>query len=118
MKHIGKITLCSFGFKFGIPQSNYYFDVTFLPNPARMSGKQLFDELDKEMYDFVSQSEVSQDLVLKIVDLIQFIAQYDNVKIGIGCNSGRHRSVVIVEEIEMRLKILGLESVVIHRDRI
>ena len=116
MKLTGSITLCSFGFKYGVPQTNFYFDVTFLPNPARLSGKNLFDELDQEMYDYVSSSEVTKELVLKIVDLIQYVTKFDNVKIGIGCNSGRHRSVIIVREIESQLRTLGLVCTVAHRD--
>ena len=38
----------SFGFKYGASPTNFYFDVTFLPNPARISGKQLFDELKQQ----------------------------------------------------------------------
>jgi UPF0042 nucleotide-binding protein len=113
---IGKVTLSSFGFKYGIPQSNFYFDVTFLPNPARMNGKNLFDDLDNEMYEYVKNSETTQELVLKIVDLIQYLVRFDNIKVGIGCNSGRHRSVVIVTEIAKTLQSRGIECMVIHRD--
>jgi UPF0042 nucleotide-binding protein len=112
----GKVTLSSFGFKYGIPQANFYFDVTFLPNPARLSTKSLFDELDDEMYEFVRNSESAQELVLKIVDLIQYLVRFDNIKVGIGCNSGRHRSVVIVNEIAKALQTRRIECLVIHRD--
>ena len=31
------VELLSFGFKYGAPATNYYFDVTFLSNPADVS---------------------------------------------------------------------------------
>jgi UPF0042 nucleotide-binding protein len=110
------VELLSFGFKYGTPPTNYYFDVTFLPNPARISGKNLFNKLDEEMYTFVAQNENSQLLIAKIVDFIVFVSRFDSVKIGIGCNSGRHRSVIIVTEISKRLQELGLDYRISHRD--
>jgi len=38
------------------------------------------------------------------------------VTIAIGCTGGRHRSVVLVEEIADYLRSLSLNPVVIHRD--
>ncbi len=112
------IDLLSFGFKYGAPATNFYFDVTFLPNPARISGKQLFDELDEEMYKYVIQNENSQELIIKVVDFILFVSKFDSIKVGIGCNSGRHRSVILVNEISKHLKTLGVEHRVSHRDLI
>ena len=114
----GTITLCSFGFKYGIPQANFYFDVTFLPNPARLPGRSLFDALDQDMYDYVNNSEIAKELIDKIVDLTLYVSKFDDIRIGIGCNSGRHRSVVIVKEIQKSLKTRDIECVVTHRDTI
>ena len=114
----GEIILSSFGFKFGSPQSNIYFDATFLPNPVRLPGKNLFDELDQEMFDFVAEFIVAKELIAKIAEFAEFMSAFDQVKIGVGCNSGRHRSVVIVEEVARVLTEAGIESKITHRDTI
>jgi UPF0042 nucleotide-binding protein len=111
-----KIHLLSFGFKYGQPATNFYFDVTFLPNPARMNGKQLFDELDDEMRNMILENKKSQELIARILDLILYVSDYDNLKVGIGCNSGRHRSVIIVNEISRQLNDLAISHEVSHRD--
>ena len=111
-----KIHLISFGFKYGVPATNFYFDVTFLPNPARIPGKQLYDALDQDMYQYVLQNESTQQLIVKIVDLASFLVTFDTIKFGIGCNSGRHRSVIIVDEVSKELKKLGIDNQVSHRD--
>lgn len=116
MVNKAKIELLSFGFKYGAPAANFFFDVTFLPNPARLSGKNLYDDLDGEMYDIVAQNEAAQELISEIVNIIQIISRFDNCKIGIGCNSGRHRSVIVTKEISKRLEKLGLLHKVLHRD--
>jgi len=112
----GEIILNSFGFKFGSPQSNVYFDVTFLPNPVRLPDKNLFDELDQEMFEFVTESIAAKELISKIVDFAQFMSTFDQVRIGVGCNSGRHRSVIIVEEVARALSELGFKPAINHRD--
>ena len=116
MVNRGEIMLSSFGFKFGSPQSNVYFDVTFLPNPVRLSDKNLFDELDQEMFDFVAESTAAKEFVSKIAEFAEFMSTFDHVRIGVGCNSGRHRSVIIVEEVARVLSEAGFKSTITHRD--
>ena len=111
-----KIEIFSFGFKYGQPLANFYFDVSFLPNPARLPGKFLTDELDDEMRKYVLQNENTKELITRLVNLIEFISSFDVIKVGVGCNSGRHRSVIVVTEISNRLHELGMDHKVIHRD--
>ena len=116
MQSIGKITLCSFGFKYGSPSSNIYFDVTFLPNPVRLPGKNLFDDLDEDMYNLIADSERAKILVKKIADFAVFMSEFDDVRIGIGCNSGRHRSVVIVNEVSKLISEANIGCHIVHRE--
>jgi len=39
-----------------------------------------------------------------------------NLTLAVGCTGGRHRSVVIAEEIFARLNARGLETTLTHRD--
>ena len=48
------ITICSFGFKYGIPaDSDLVFDVRFLPNPYYIPELKEFTGNDKPVYDYV-----------------------------------------------------------------
>ena len=116
MAPAGKILLQSFGFKYGHPNTNMYIDVTFLPNPARLPGKNLFSELDEEMIQFVLNYPETRDLIDKTVDLVKFLSLKDDIRVGIGCNSGRHRSVIVVNEMEKLLGGFGLTCAILHRD--
>ena len=98
-----KVTLIPFGFKYGNPRANYIFDVSFLVNPVRQPGRSLRDPLDDNMRQFVlNQKEALAiiEVVANLIDLLINIA--DDIRIGIGCNSGRHRSRIICEEILRR----------------
>ena len=57
------ITVLSFGFKYGIPvDSDLVFDVRFLPNPFYVEGLRGKTGLDKEVRDFVMQTEEAKEL--------------------------------------------------------
>lgn len=49
------VTLMSFGFEYGIPNANYYFDVGFLKNPARQKKWDFFSQIDEDMCRFVME---------------------------------------------------------------
>lgn len=117
MKNNVKVTLVSFGFKYGMPNANYYFDVGFIKNPAREKGWGFFSKTSKEMEEFVlGQGEVKEFLD-KIEPLLIFLCGIDqNQVFAFGCSAGRHRSSVIVEELRRRLRRAGIEPIVYHRD--
>lgn len=66
--------------------------------------------------------EDAQTFLNKIKDMIDFLLPRftsegkSYVGIAIGCTGGKHRSVVMTEEIGKWLKSDGKDSVVIHRD--
>ncbi len=109
--------LISFGFKYGHPHSNYYFDVGFVKNPAREKQWSFFTELNNEIRDYVKNQAQAMEFVEKVVPLIEFLYQIDQRQIfAFGCSAGRHRSPVIVEIIAEELRERGIESDVEHRD--
>jgi RNase adaptor protein for sRNA GlmZ degradation len=110
-----KITLISFGFKYGIPNANYYFDVGFVKNPAREDQWGFFSEPTDEMRKFVLQQDKVKQFLIHIIPLIEFLATIDqNQVIAFGCSAGRHRSSILVDEIFKRLTNIKIE--VVHRD--
>lgn len=112
-----QLTLVTFGFKYGMPNTNYWFDVSFLRNPAREEQWSLFDQPDEAMKRFVLEQPACQSFLETIVPLILVLLECDDdVRIGIGCSSGRHRSCIIAEEIKRRIASTDVAIKLIHRE--
>jgi UPF0042 nucleotide-binding protein len=112
-----KIRLASFGFKYGPPNANYYFDVSFIKNPARDKRWGFFHNVDDEMKNFILEQDCAQKFLENVEPLITFLASVDQGQVfAFGCNAGRHRSVTLVRELAKKLREKGVEVYVEHRD--
>ncbi|MBL7574739.1 UPF0042 nucleotide-binding protein [Peptoniphilus asaccharolyticus DSM 20463] len=118
-----KISVTSFGFKNGILlDGDIIFDVRFLPNPYYIPELKKLSGQNSETKDFVLSHSVTSVFLSKCIDMLKFlipnyIAEGKSVlSIGIGCTGGFHRSVVITNEIGVKLKELGYSVEVNHRD--
>ena len=117
-------TLLSFGYKHGVPpESDLLFDVRFLPNPYFVPDLKGLSGLDPAVRDYVRAADTAAPFLDKTVDLLEFlIPRYIHegksyLTIGVGCTGGRHRSVVIVDQLEARLSaVAGVRWRVRHRD--
>lgn len=113
-----RITVVTFGFKYGPPPTNHYFDVSFLSNPARDPRWGLFSRPDDEMRDFVLRQPAAREFVSRAAELIAFLSeQDDDLRIGLGCSAGRHRSVLLAETLAAELAGRGFDVVLVHRER-
>ena len=117
------ISVLSFGFKHGIPMdSDLVFDVRFLPNPYYVEELRNKTGEDKEVRDYVMNSDISREFYKKLSDMIDFlIPQYveegkHHLVISIGCTGGRHRSVTIANFISEEIQNKGYRVVKKHRD--
>jgi len=114
-----KIILKTFGFKYGIPRANYYFDVSFLKNPARKDEFSFFSKVDDGMRKFIINQPDAMSFVENVVPLILFLSKVDQSQIfAIGCNAGQHRSRIVSELISEKLIASGLDVIIIHEDQI
>ena len=118
-----KISVTSFGFKNGTPRdADLVFDVRFLPNPHWREELRASTGQSPMVRNYVLSFEDAQVFLNKIKDMIEFLLPRftsegkSYVGIAIGCTGGKHRSVVMTEEIGKWLKNDGKDSVVIHRD--
>ena len=112
-----RLALLSFGFKFGPPPTNYYFDVSFLKNPARDDRWDLFARVTPAMREFVLNQPNCRRFIEATVPLLRVLLECDgDVRVGFGCNAGRHRSAILVEEIARRLESDDVAIKVIHRE--
>jgi RNase adapter protein RapZ len=119
------VSLISFGFKHGTPLDvDTIFDVRFLPNPHYDPDLRPLTGHDAPVRDAVLGQADARVFVEKVSELLSFlIPRYaaegkTYFTLGVGCTGGRHRSVVIVEELAKRLRQAGGDTdlFVRHRD--
>lgn len=117
------VSLISFGFKYGIPQSiDLLFDIRFLPNPFFISSLRNLNGKDKAVAKYVLKQPETKEFMGKIKDLLDFLIPLyikegkSYLSIAFGCTGGRHRSPAIVEKIAASLDSRNIELTVIHRD--
>ncbi|MBW1712443.1 MAG: RNase adapter RapZ [Deltaproteobacteria bacterium] len=117
------VTLVSFGFKYGLPrEADMVMDVRFLTNPHFVEGLREKDGLSPEVVEFVNQRQETAHFQDRFFSLLEYLLPlYEKegkayLTIGLGCTGGRHRSVVMVDQLSKRLKESGYQSVVRHRD--
>ena len=115
--------LTSFGYKFGIPHdTDMIVDVRFLPNPFFVTELRGMSGLESEVRDFVLKREETGTFLDRLCSLLEFtIPQYERegkstLTLALGCTGGRHRSVVLVEELKRRLEAGQLGIHIKHRD--
>jgi UPF0042 nucleotide-binding protein len=114
-----RLTLMTFGFKYGTPNTNYYFDVSFLKNPARETQWGLFASPDEAMREWVLSQPLCQSFLDTTVPLVRLLLEADDdVRIGLGCNSGRHRSVIVASELARRLKDDNVAVRIVNREEV
>jgi len=117
------LSLVSFGYKNGLPEhADLTVDVRFLPNPNFVEELRPRTGLEQPVSDYVLAQPEAQAFLAKFFDLVDFLVPlYEKegkayLTIGIGCTGGRHRSVVIVRELERYLKARHEHVRVEHRD--
>ena len=115
--------LTSFGYKFGIPHdADMIFDVRFLPNPYFVNELRPKSGTDSEVRDYVLGNTETQTFLDQLYDLLEFALPLyaregkSSLTLALGCTGGRHRSVVLVEELQKRFDDSGFRINVKHRD--
>lgn len=113
----------SFGYKFGLPlDSDIVLDVRFLPNPHWVEGLRELTGLEAGVRDYVLDQDATADFLARIKDVFAILLPgfqgegRHYLTVGIGCTGGRHRSVVLAEEIGAFIRDKGFAATVIHRD--
>ena len=117
------ITVCSFGFKYGIPvDSDLVFDVRFLPNPFYIQELKELTGNDAPVSNYVMNFEESNVFLDKLTDMLEFlIPQYikegkNQLIISIGCTGGKHRSVTLANALYEKLHEKNHNILLKHND--
>jgi RNase adapter protein RapZ len=98
------------------------FDARCLPNPHFVETLQPLTGKAPQVVDYVlgfAQARGFADQILSfLTSMLPLYVQEGKayLTIAIGCTGGRHRSVVLVEELARRLRDAGHEVSVRHRD--
>lgn len=113
----------SFGYKHGLPLDvDLVLDCRFLPNPFWVENLRPHSGLDAEVRAFVLGQPSTSEFLERfdhLLDLLlpAYVAEGKSyLTIALGCTGGRHRSVVLAEEVARRLRRRGYEPRVDHRD--
>ena len=121
------IEFLSFGYSFGIPfETDLLMDVRFLPNPYFVEELRRFKGDHPKIAEYVLQWGETREFLHHVQDLIRFLLPLyqremkTHLTIAIGCTGGRHRSVVIVNQLAETLRDeltkMGIMMSVQHRD--
>src|SRR4051794_5080887 len=118
-----KVTVVSFGFKYGIPvDADYVADMRFLPNPHWVPELRPRTGQDAGVADYVKSQDGAKEFLDRFVPLIVDVGKgylregKRFMTVALGCTGGKHRSVAMAEEIAMRLVASGIDARAAHRD--
>lgn len=114
----------SFGFKFGTPvDADLLFDVRFLDNPYFVPELKELSGSTQVVKDFVLAQADCRGFLERVGSLLEFcLPRFERegksyLTVAIGCTGGRHRSVVITDELGALLRKSGGASIdIVHRD--
>jgi RNase adapter protein RapZ len=113
----------SFGFRHGVPaDSDLVFDVRFLPNPNYIPEFKKLTGRHPSVARYIRSFPQTGEFINRISDLLIYLLPHyiregkSYLTISFGCTGGRHRSVLITDEIYKRLKKAGFTVKANHRD--
>ena len=118
------LTFCSFGHKHGPARdADLVLDVRFLPNPHWEPALRPLTGFDRRIIEYVGRDGRLKEFYDRILPLFEYLLpQYvaegkAHLVIAIGCTGGRHRSVVIAEDLAANFRGDGRYFVEVqHRD--
>jgi RNase adapter protein RapZ len=118
-----QVSLISFGFKYGAPRdADMLLDVRFLPNPYWEPDLKDLPGTDADVQGYVGGQPLYREYMTRLESLLDvtvpgFLAEGKAyLTIAVGCTGGRHRSVVVVDELAGVFRGRGLPVTVDHRD--
>lgn len=118
-----QVVVGSFGFKHGIPMdSDLIFDVRFLPNPNYVEALREYDGNNPAVAAYVLRWPVARHFVRRLRNLVLWLLPHYSAEgkaqlsINIGCTGGRHRSVIVANELAAALQRTRYPVTLHHRD--
>jgi UPF0042 nucleotide-binding protein len=117
------ISVVSFGYKYGVPNdADLVFDVRFLPNPHFVPRLRKFTGKDATVRRFIRSFPQTGEFLKRMEGLLAYLMPHyieegkSYLTIAFGCTGGKHRSVMLAEEIKKGLEKKKYATKVFHRD--
>ena len=118
------VNLVSFGYKHGVPiDADLVFDVRCLPNPHFVDTLRPLTGRDRAVVRYMRRYASTREFIERLTSFLRFaLPQYVQegktyLTVAIGCTGGRHRSVMLAEELKKTLHdVKGISVRVKHRD--
>jgi UPF0042 nucleotide-binding protein len=118
-----QVSLISFGYKYGAPRdADLVIDCRFLPNPHWIDELRPLPGTDDRVRTYVRGQQTYREFMRRLRSLLGFMVPgfvaegKSYLTIAIGCTGGRHRSVVVAEDLARFFRDKGLPPSVDHRD--
>ncbi len=118
-----RVSVVSFGFKYGLPvDADMVADCRFLPNPHWVPELAPQTGRDDSVIKYVLSQPGASEFLDAFVHAVEIaLAGYDRsgrhyVLLAVGCTGGKHRSVVMADEMAARLSQTWPGIQVTHRD--
>jgi UPF0042 nucleotide-binding protein len=118
-----RVQVMSFGHKYGNPGDlELLFDVRHLPNPHFVPELKRLSGHDRRVVKYLRSQDEVQETLKRFTDLLSYLLPLykregkSYVTVGIGCTGGRHRSVMIANELARALRRAGFDAHASHRD--
>jgi UPF0042 nucleotide-binding protein len=116
-------TVVSFGFKYGLPvDADLVVDCRFLPNPHWVEELRPRTGKETPVREFVLAQDGAREFIEQYVAVLRtLVTGYVRegkhfLTLAVGCTGGKHRSVVIAEQLATQLTGIGVPSRIVHRD--
>lgn len=118
-----QVSVVSFGYKHGIPLDvDLVLDCRFLPNPHWVDELRPMTGLDEPVREYVGRQPETREFLERLRELLELLLPAyvregkAYLTVAVGCTGGRHRSVVLAEELGDLITGLGYDPSVNHRD--
>jgi RNase adapter protein RapZ len=118
-----QVSLISFGYKYGTPRdADLVLDVRFLANPYWQDDLRPLTGAEEPVRSYVTGQEHYAEFIERLEGLLDlvvpgYVAEGKSyLTIAVGCTGGRHRSVVVSDELAHYFRRQGLPVSLDHRD--
>lgn len=118
-----QVSLVSFGYKYGTPRdADLVIDCRFLPNPHWIDELRPLPGTDERVGTYVRGQQTYREFLRRLRALLGFMVPgfvaegKSYLTVAVGCTGGRHRSVVVVEDLARFFRDKGLAATITHRD--
>jgi len=123
--HGRRMVVCvlSFGYKYGVPpEADIVLDVRFLPNPNFVPALRRLTGAEERVVRYLKGQAETGAYLRRVMSLVRYVLPRHEregrsyLTIAVGCTGGRHRSVMVANQIGSQVRRRGYAVRVYHRD--